>query len=714
MKSENALLKQLSTLNNLPTLPHILLKLIDACNRDSQDLGGIAEMVGSDPALSAKILKLVNSAYFGLPRKVESIGEAVVLVGTSGIKNLAMCACVHDAFPTRARNGSFSLKTFWWHSLRCAFLARQMASEWDVCPPDDAFLSGLLHDIGKVVLWVNFTKPYASLLETAGNDSDRLLAGEAHMGATHADVGAWLLDGWQLDPSIADCVRYHHEPPDRIAHAFGMVQVVHVANLLCQDRDSDIQAGLATVHRVLGREPMAVQALLAESDQEAAAVARSLNIDVGTSRDPAAGLPDENDQAVQDRLAGEVRNLSLLVGTLEGFVTAEDRAAILKCIADGLNILFDARRILFFLIDEKAVLAGHIPDKAGRYVSHHALAVSMKMKQSLLVRSLVEQRPLDSLQAASTGPLTIVDQQLVRLLGGSAMVCLPLVAHADPVGVIALGIDSDDLPHLFEHTSLLNVFIHKGALALRLDNLRRRQLQAVQATRMDASSDLARRVVHEVNNPLGIIKNYLKVLGVKMDEAGIEHDALRIINEEITRVGQLLSRLTAFSKQETPQKAMADINALLEDILALVKVSLLSAADIHLHAELEKDLPAVAGDPDSLKQVFINLIKNAAEAMAGGGTLEVRTRHHPPPIGAKGQHAGGYVEIIVRDDGPGIPEAIREKLFDPYVSTKSGRHAGLGLSVVYNTIQSLQGTIFCESTPGEGTVFIVELPVKPG
>jgi putative nucleotidyltransferase with HDIG domain len=713
MKSENALLKQLSTLNNLPTLPHILLKLLDACNRDSQDLDGIAKMVGSDPVLSAKILKLVNSAYFGLPRKVASVGEAVVLVGTSGIKNLAMCACVFDAFPKPEGNGAFSLKSFWWHSLRCAFLARQMASEWDVCPPDEAFLAGLLHDIGKVVLWVNFTKSYGSLLETARQDSERLLAGESHLGATHAEVGAWLLDRWQLNPSIADCVRYHHEPSDRIAQAFGMVQVIHVANLLCRDNESDIQAGLDTANRMLGRDPMAVRDLLAESDQEAAAIARSLDIDVDSSRDPAAGLPDDPDPAVQDRLLGEVRNLSLLVGTLEGFVTAEDRGAILKSIADGLNILFDVRRTLIFLMDEKGVLVGHIPDKDGRYVRHRALAVSAKMKQSLLVRSLVEQCLLDSLQAASTGPLEIVDQQLARLLGGDAMVCLPLVAHADPVGVIALGIDSDDLSHLLEHTRLLNVFVHKGAMALRLDNLRRRQLRTVQATRMDASSDLARRVVHEVNNPLSIIKNYLKVLGMKMDEAGIEQDALRIINEEITRVGQLLAKLTTFSKKAAPQKKTADINALLTDILALVKASLFNPADIRLNVDLEKNLPAVAADPDSLKQVFINLIKNAAEAMAdGGGTLDIRTRHHPPPMGATPKHGGGYVRIVVRDDGPGVPEAIREKLFDPYVSTKSGRHSGLGLSVVYNTIQFLQGTIFCESTPDEGTVFVIELPVE--
>ena len=717
MKAQNALFKRLSTLNNLPTLPHILLKLIEACNQDNQDLNRVADIVNKDPALSAKILKLVNSAYFGLLRKVEGISQAVVLVGTSGIKNMAICACVYDAFPKPQGNGTFSLKKFWWHSLRCAFLAKHMASELEACHPDEAFLSGLLHDIGEAVLWVNFRKTYEALLEKSGDDGNLLLAEEAHMGATHAEVGAWLLDRWQLDPSIVDSVRYHHEPPDRIEQAFAMVQIIHVANLLCQETESEMNAGLARAHHLFGRDPIECRALMAKSDQEARAVARSLDIDVDP-HEASGGLLEKNDQTVQDCLAREVRDLSLLIGTLEGFISAEDQDSVLKCISDGLNILFDINRSLFFLIDEKKnVLVGYIPDKTGQYVKHHALAVSMKMNQSLLVRSLVEQRPMDSFPKASMDPLTIIDEQLIRLLGGNGMFCLPLVAHTDPIGVLALGIDSDDLPHLRSNTKLLNVFIHKGALALRLGSLRRRQLEMIQQTRIEASSDLARRVVHEVNNPLSIIKNYLKVLGMKMAEAGIDHDETRIINEEITRVGRLLKKLTVFSTEEAPKKEMTDINALLSNILILVKDSLLSEANIHVNADLEQTLPIIAADPDALKQVFINLIKNAAEAMAGiGGNLEIRTRHLSPALGEKPLHAGegtrGYVEIVIGDNGPGIAEAIKEKLFDPYVSTKRGSHSGLGLSVVYNTIKSFQGTIVCESAPNEGTAFTIELPVN--
>jgi signal transduction histidine kinase len=272
------------------------------------------------------------------------------------------------------------------------------------------------------------------------------------------------------------------------------------------------------------------------------------------------------------------------------------------------------------------------------------------------------------------------------------------------------------LPHLLENKQLMTIFIHKGALSLRLEHLKRSQLQEIQSKRIDASRDLARRVVHEVNNPLSIIKNYLKILEIKLSGKDIALDEIRIINEEISRAAHLLQQLTEFSTQPAPVRETTDINALLMDILKLTKDSLLRHSDVALHTDLQAGLPPIIGDKAGLKQVFINLIKNAAEAMESGGNLFIQTRHLPVPIGGKhGQGKkdfNGYVEIQFRDDGPGIPEAIKEKLFDPYVSSKKGGHSGLGLSIAYNIVKSLQGRISCEPIPGNGTVFIIELPVK--
>jgi signal transduction histidine kinase len=161
---------------------------------------------------------------------------------------------------------------------------------------------------------------------------------------------------------------------------------------------------------------------------------------------------------------------------------------------------------------------------------------------------------------------------------------------------------------------------------------------------------------------------------------------------------------------------MTDVNALLMDIVKLTKDSLIGHSGIKLLTDLEKALPKVNAEKAGLKQVFINLIKNAVKAMVSGGNLYIQTRYLSAPASGRRVHenkdATGHVEIQFRDDGPGIPDEIKEKLFDPYISSKKGEHFGLGLSIAYEIIKSFQGHITCESIPGKGTVFKIKLPVK--
>ena len=715
MKIKNQVVDKISTLHNLPTLPHILLKLLDVCHQDDVNLDKIAYIVSTDPSLSVKILKLVNSAYFGLPQKVHEIGQAVVLIGTNGIKNITICACVYEAFPKFNKNGIFNFKAFWWHSLRCAFLAKNIAAKVDSGCPDEAFISGLLHDIGKSVLWINFNETYEDLLKDSLNDKDLLLEGEARMGATHNEVAAWLLNRWNFQPEVVDPVFYHHEKPGRIALALPQVQIVYVANKLSQDSNLEVNAGVELAQSFFGITSEECQNLIVKSNQDAKEVATSLDIDVD-AHEPLSETIQEKDQNKQNSLVTEVRDVSLLMGTLEGFLTARDQYEILSVISTGLKILFDIKRLLFFLIDiQKNVLFGHVSDKQGRYIQNHNLSVSLSLNRSLLVRSLLERRSLNSFGAATQNSLTIIDEQIIRLLGGDGMFCLPLCALDDSVGVIALAIDQQNLAHLLKDRKLLTIFTNKGAMALRLDYLKRNELDTIQKKRMEASQDLARRVVHEVNNPLGIIKNYLQILGMKLCKVNIAQEEIRIINEEINRVVHLLKDLTKFSTQRSPTKEMTDINELLVDIVKLTKESLLKYRNVELLLDLENDLPKVTVEKDEVKQVFINLIKNAAEAMERDGKICIVTRCLSAPIGNKSSHeqtiAKDHLEIKFTDNGPGIPEAIKENLFEPYVSTKGGGHSGVGLSVVYNIIKSNGGNITCDSSPDSGTVFKIELPL---
>ncbi len=277
------------------------------------------------------------------------------------------------------------------------------------------------------------------------------------------------------------------------------------------------------------------------------------------------------------------------------------------------------------------------------------------------------------------------------------------------MGVIAVGLDRAKLADLNKHFKLLEMFASEAALALRVEQLRKMQLRKIQSERAAASFAMARKVVHEVNNPLGIMKNYLKILGIKLKDQGIEQDEIRILNEEINRVARILGGLTAFSETKSRKLAPVDINALLNDLIKLTSESLMKKKKVAVHIDPAPDLPKLMSEEDSLKQIFINLMKNASEAMAEGGNLFFKTRYRGTP--SETGKSRGFVEVTVSDDGPGIPDDMKSSLFEPFVSSKGGGHAGLGLSIVYNLITGLNGSIVCESEEGKGTRFKIELPV---
>ncbi len=171
------------------------------------------------------------------------------------------------------------------------------------------------------------------------------------------------------------------------------------------------------------------------------------------------------------------------------------------------------------------------------------------------------------------------------------------------------------------------MFTSEAALALRAEQLRKRQLRRIQSERAGASFAMAQKVVHEVNNPLGIMKNYLKILGLKLKDRAIGQDEIRILNEEIDRILNILGGLTAFAEKNSPQLAPVDINTLIKDLIKVTAESLMKERKVALHADLDPALPRLMSEKDSLKQILINLIKNASEAMAKGGNLYLKTRH---------------------------------------------------------------------------------------
>jgi two-component system nitrogen regulation sensor histidine kinase GlnL len=247
------------------------------------------------------------------------------------------------------------------------------------------------------------------------------------------------------------------------------------------------------------------------------------------------------------------------------------------------------------------------------------------------------------------------------------------------------------------------IVLHDLTLEQQLDTATRR------VERFASLGTIALGLAHEIRNPLSGIKGAAQLLRANLGDPAQVH-ATDIIIREVDRLDGLLEELRGLSSPPPLQLGPVNIHRILNDVLALQRQAPEWGAVI-LRTEFDPSLPAVLGDPAQLTQVFLNLVKNAAEALDGGGTVTVltriETRYHVRSRSQRRQ----FLSVIVADDGPGVPEHIQHQLFSPFFTTKS-RGTGLGLAVCHRIVSEHGGTIAHEPRPGGGARFRVTLPVS--
>lgn len=714
MENSPDIFDRLKRSRNLPALPQVLLKLIEACNDDGCTPQRLSEITFRDPAISARVLQLVNSAYSGLGGKITTLEKAIVYLGANTVKNIAISASVLHVFGSIRGNGIFNLPGFWWHSLLSAALCKAIAVETGYPAPEEAFLSGLLHDIGKLALWANFREEYAGVLKEAEADSSHLLAGETQLGTPHQEVGAWLVRQWNLNSFMADAIFYHHSSLDQVAEALPLVKIVYAANRMSRNREEMPPADIREAGNLLGLEPEKLEALIWQAGNEIKELALFFDIAVDPAvRDTPAAAAVE--KTAGKALATEVKNVSLVYGTLQGLLEATSLEDILKTASQGFAILFHVPHPLFFLYDERRkTLIGRAVPGNNNSLRIDQLPIPLNGSKSVFAGVFRGSISADTIFPVAHRPLLIGETQILRLLGTDRMVCLPIRAFGAALGVLVAGLDEQQAATFFHEKRVLDLFLGHMGVCLRTQTMMHQQAQLIQEERINASTDLSRKVVHEVNNPLGIIRNYLKILGLKLPEKHPAQTELSIIGEEIDRIGQIIRQLNEVSQSRPAAREPIDVNALLANMLRLLKDPLLTPAMIGTRFVPDKSAPRIISEKDGLKQIFINLIKNAVEAMPGGGEISISTRYLPdaPSEGAAAKDKqNGILDIVISDNGPGIPEAVQQRLFEPFVSTKhQGR--GIGLSIVHGIVRELDGTITCNSRHGIGTTFTISLPVN--
>lgn len=229
------LLKQLiSQLASLPAMPGLYVDLIEAVESPWTSLQQVGAIIESDIAMTAKILQLVNSAFFGIGRHIASAGEAVTYLGVETISKLALCVQLFSQFRISGLP-RFSIEGLWRHSMATATLSRRIAQS-ENAPKNlvrECMTAGLLHDVGKLIFASGLPERYNEMLTLA--ESRNITQTEAEreiFGATHPEVGAYLFWLWGIPVDLIEATAFHHNPADGMARTFTALTTVHVANAL--------------------------------------------------------------------------------------------------------------------------------------------------------------------------------------------------------------------------------------------------------------------------------------------------------------------------------------------------------------------------------------------------------------------------------------------------------------------------------------------------
>jgi signal transduction histidine kinase len=231
------------------------------------------------------------------------------------------------------------------------------------------------------------------------------------------------------------------------------------------------------------------------------------------------------------------------------------------------------------------------------------------------------------------------------------------------------------------------------------EELEHAQRQLIQMEKMASLGQLAAGVAHELNNPIGAIMMFSRILQKELSPNEQWQKDISLIVQEADRAAKIVKDLLSFSRETKIKPGLVNINNVIEEALSLlVKQALFH--NIQVQWRLDASLPTTFADPDLLKQVFLNIILNAAQAMEGKGTLTIQSLKFD---GDKG------IEIRIQDTGKGFPEEHLPRLFDPFFTTKE-KGTGLGLSLVYSIVSKHKGTVRAESQLGRGATFIIDLP----
>ena len=686
----------------IPSIPHVLLQLIEACHKVDVSFEELSDIIQKDAGLCARIIAVANSAAYAQWNDIKDFNRLLVVLGLNTIKTIAITTAVHQFFSQFNEDTGRWIGGFWHHSLSCAYAAKLLARLTGYEPADEAYLAGLLHQVGQLVLLKKEPDQYPELLCSAQTDQELTRLERELFGVSGNEVGAQLLQDWDPDSMLGEAVLYQREPVEAVLDAPRLVRLINFAHKLSA-RSSLIEELMQEAGLLFDLSQPVIEDLRVEIQSGVAKAAEGLGIKLDPDAGPGQGFCADGEE-VRLKLARKVREFALLEGVEQHLSGSAELDDVLLASLQDLKILFGLSRGICFLSDPAVEVLQPKANSCSRPAQVLEFQLQLKPGRSLVADASISRKLRSSFDPNTADRLSVVDKQLIKLLDSEGMLCIPLCAGPEDVGVLIAGLALVDVQRIQQQSELLLCFSEAVARTVHQRQRLTRGREEVLAQERELKQGQIHKLVHEANNPLAIIKNYLQVLSIRLgNESGVQ-DQLSILSEEIERVADIILRMRDISPPVEMHQGAVNVNELLQDLLGIFRVSHFTTKEIRAEIHIDSSMPSILTNKNSLKQILTNLIKNAVEAMPRGGILTVASRDRVNIDGTQ------YIEFVLADSGPGIPGEILDNVFRPVKSSKGGGHSGLGLTIVKNLISDINGSISCRNRREGGAEFTIHLP----
>jgi putative nucleotidyltransferase with HDIG domain len=258
----NVFFKKLEGIPDIPTLPNIVFKVNKMLEDSEVSIKKLSAMLEKDQAMVTKILKLVNSSFYGFRSRINNISHAVIILGFNTVRNALVSVSIIKAFSREKPGARFDITDFWKHSIAVAVTSRYLSEQGKLDSPDDCFVAGLLHDIGKVILAQHFTELFDRVWESVKGDGKSFFEAERKLlPVNHAQIGGYLTKTWQFPDALIDSIAYHHAIRKSVS-GLNQLLIVHTADHLV----NNYQGNSGTVSNLSSLDPEAKRLLFRQVD----------------------------------------------------------------------------------------------------------------------------------------------------------------------------------------------------------------------------------------------------------------------------------------------------------------------------------------------------------------------------------------------------------------------------------------------------------------